>query len=368
MPPAPRGRPRRRRIYRKQVGGGDIDVSDRIDPAMRDELLQLKCGEIESYKGNRIGSKSMHAEVYDTPSASMILKLCPYTKASMNEVARLREYMTDVLRTSIHHFPICYRVMTCQDIHFEDPTLTLNSFDDLIQANAGPCLDYMRRAVAATLPGSKPNRALEVLKRGLAAPAPLELGKVQRFWKLFKQAAPSSSGAADNTVSVAIFAERATTDLRLLLQQTPKTPVELAKILYQVCAALRIMRAKNHKHGDLHAGNVLIVEIKPGSVDVVYPEGDRVLDVRDYVILWDFETVAPATAEETVVEDAKRLFTSMAPDAAIQQRQPPETMALIQSLETRPWDSLEKIMGYLKRIIIPKNPDARVSASPRSRS
>jgi len=128
------------------------------------------------------------------------------------------------------------------------------------------------------------------------------------------------------------------------------------------------MRAKNHKHGDLHAGNVLIVEIKPGSVDVVYPEGDRVLDVRDYVILWDFETVAPATAEETVVEDAKRLFTSMAPDAAIQQRQPPETMALIQSLETRPWDSLEKIMGYLKRIIIPKNPDARVSASPRSRS
>lgn len=365
---------------RRKLRGGAIDLTKRFDVGFYSDVIGSTCDDLARYRRGRIGSQSQHAEVYETTHRSAILKLVPYTAHSQNEVVRMLEYTSYALATGAYHIPILYKMLTCQNVAYENPELLRDAFNDLADQNAIACLEHLRDHLAHDAP-ARIKKELAALLSGATETAP-DTRKTQRLWRLaqphLRGAATAAAPlpAADRVTSIAMFAERADTDLRLLLESEPRTVAELANILYQVCAGLHVLQHRGHAHNDLHAGNVLIRHLaKPTTIQytaVQHLDCSALHQTRDYVILWDYETVADAPPDSaasssasasSVVSDIQRLLTSLQTNQHIRARQSAETVAFIDALDRRSWPTLRDLSHYIRRISFGLQCDAAKTAA-----
>lgn len=362
------------RPRRCTLRGGAIDLAKRFDIGFYSEVLNATCDDIARYRRGRIGSQSQHAEVYETTNSSAILKLVPYTTHSENEAKRMLEYTSYALATGAYHLPILYKMLTCQNVTYENPELLRDAFNDLTDENASACLHHMSGHLA---PDAPPRIKKELAALLSATPERPDTRKTQRLWRLAQPHLRDATGgatpllSADRVSSIAIFAERADTDLRLLLENEPRTVAELANILYQVCAGLHILQHRGHAHNDLHAGNVLIRHLaKPTTIQytaIQQFDCSALHRTRDYVLLWDYETVTEASpAATSVVSDIQRLLTSLQTNQHIRARQSAETVAFIDALDRRSWPTLRDLTHYLRRISFGLQCDSVKTTTPKS--
>ena len=345
-------------------GGGLVPVAQlgRVDVRAYEALSDIACSDVQVNKGVRIGSMSVHAQVYSVRDyPNIVMKLVPFTVNSYNESTMLMELSLRTLKERLHHFPISYGTYECvqSQAKISDPALVRAAFDDLDPINVAACNEYMRRNLrgAATVPA--------ILRKELAAPT---ADQTTRRWRVFKTLGIAEDHDYSAVKTLTMYAERADCDLGVLLEKKERSPAELASILYQVTVALSYIARPDvggYAHGDLHAGNVLVRELAEPR-KLVYPASQghcaTLGAVRDYAMLWDFETMAPASPADhrTVLEDFKRLATSLNGNVRIRERQPQETRRLLELLDRREWTSLSQIAAYLTR------PSLRVKCAPRA--
>jgi len=363
--------PRPQRAARARRGGAvprvdslvTIGQLERVDGRALAALTNLSCSDVLLNKGERIGSKSMHAEVFTVPEhPNVVVKIVPYTSHSLNESEKLIEFSGRTIRERLHHYPVLYATHTCTRAHseFNDPELLRAAFDDLVSVNVQACSNYMQRNLrgAAAIP--------PILRKFPADPT---VDQTARRWRVFKTLGLPEDRDYSEVKTIAIFAERADSDLGVLLENAERTPAELASILYQVAVALSYMslpEVGGYAHGDLHSGNVLVREFaEPKKLTYSPTQGHcaQIGPVRDYAIIWDAETIGPASAADhlTVLEDFKRLATSLNGNQRIRARQPLETRRLLALLDRREWTSLAQIIAYLSR------PSLKINCAPRTR-
>ena len=333
----------------------------RVDRRAYEALSDISCSDVPVNKGARIGSMSMHGQVHSVRDyPNIVVKLVPFTVNSYNESMMLMEFSLLTLTERLHHFPISYGTHECvqSQAKISDPALLRAAFDDLDPVNVAVCNEYMRRNLrgVAAVPA--------ILRKEPAAPT---ADQTTRRWRVFKTLGLAEDHDYSAVKTLAMYAERADCDLGVLLEKKERSPAELASILYQVTVALSYMDRPDvggYAHGDLHAGNVLVRELAEPK-KLVYPASQghcaTLGAVRDYAILWDLETMAPASPADhrTVLEDFKRLATSLNGNARIRERQPQETRRLLELLDRREWTSLSQIAAYLTR------PSLRVKCAPR---
>jgi hypothetical protein len=121
--------------------GGVID-DDRL--AHYNTIISLKRSEKDIRKyididGNRIGSKSVNAEVYQTPH-NEALKIVPMSLNSQNELETFSRFVLD---GGCAHFPLFYSNVCYDDIVYQNESINFDACDGLVVQNRDICHDYI---------------------------------------------------------------------------------------------------------------------------------------------------------------------------------------------------------------------------------
>jgi hypothetical protein len=332
----------------RQIVGGCKELTDRI-PYNSIDLDALECEQIKDIIKKRIGSPSMHAEVYKTKN-NLALKLVPSTNKCFNEVKYLNQFTKESLSNNLQHFPICLNIKHCRNVSFNKEILNFNAFDDIVEDNKEVCINYMKTNLRF-IPDITKSFETRILKLSNTS----SLGSVLRVWKEYKKTLHNHSSSSsqltniENLMSICFFTELANYDLRTLLEKKTQTVQQLNTIFLQIAISLLFLDSKGLKHGDLHFGNVLLLVTKPCSIN--YPNiGYTLNNIEHYVILWDFETMDTKTADENILEDAKTLFNSIATSYNIQSIQSSQTLLYVQHLNTHNWSNFDELFRYLKSV------------------
>lgn len=261
----------------------------------------------------RIGSPSMHAEVYKTIHEEVI-KIVPISESSDNELLYLEMFSDDVKDGYCEHFPLFYQNVCYNDIIYQNDKLSFDAFDGLVSQNCDICKEY----IMTNLHLMKNENVVSQIKKKLSCePYKTVLNSVKLAWKVYKAKCMEYDIVLPpirNINSYVFLVEKANGDLCKLIENKVLTSDDIKHILFGAFYALYYIDTKfDLSHGDLHGGNVLVSLFESKNKKYIISGKTYLLkDVRYLSMLWDFETVKKKRyVDETLKNDVDRLLSSL---------------------------------------------------------
>lgn len=342
------------KVCKKRLVSDDVQDKYKYLCDMEEVHTEITSDNINSLNKIRIGSPSMHAEVYKYKCVA--IKLCPATLVSKNEIKYLGKFTNLTIKTNLQHFPVMFDMLRVRDIIYEQSRIPLQALFSLVVENVPVGLPFIRKYFQ-NLP-NKTAQQLSYMK--LVSKDDVSNTILAKALKSIETTLDPATEIT-NIMSIAMIVELADCDLRILLSEHKLRPSQLANILMQVCMALTTLNDYELFHGDLHAGNILIKHLEPCLLEYETPKVYRLNKVEYYVILWDFETMGEKDADITqsgaksetnnVLEDIRRLFDSLNTTSDILEKQSNPTKSLIRHMDGNKWNSIDEIVEYIQTLL-----------------
>ncbi len=297
-----------------------IFVRDRITRA---SLPLADCSTIERTI-ERIGSSSMHAEVYALESGA-VAKCVPESVQSLNELNYLELLSAECTSGRCENFPILYTSLSCKNIHYNNDILQIQSFEKLTENNKDVCVRYIKKHIRSI----KDQNVYNMLSK-----RPMTTCRVvQSCWNFFSRyTSIRNHGYIPDIISNVFIVERANGDLKMLLENQRVSLKDMIKLIFSIVYALWYLNNKlKLKHGDLHIGNILLLYTRPRTKTYDISGNKYIIREQEYTpILWDFETMEKIGESHT--DDIVKFLDSLRTNTTIRERQ-----------SKRVWDFLMRI-------------------------
>ena len=297
-----------------------VFLRDRITRA---SLPLVDCSTIERTT-ERIGSTSMHAEVYVLESGA-VAKCVPESVQSLNELNYLELLSVECTSGRCENFPILYTSLQCKNIQYNNDTLQLQSFEKLTENNKDVCERYIKKHLRTI-------RDHDV--HDMLSQRPMTTCRVvQSCWNFFSRyTSLRNHGYIPDILSNVFIVERANGDLKMLLENHRVSLKDMTKLVFSILYALWYLNdTLKLKHGDLHIGNILLLYTRPRTKTYDISGNKYFVQEQEYTpILWDFETMEKIDQNNT--DDLVKLLDSLRTNTVIRERQ-----------SKRVWDFLMRI-------------------------
>ena len=297
-----------------------IFVRDRITRA---SLPLANCSTIERTT-ERIGSSSMHAEVYALESGA-VAKCVPESVQSLNELNYLELLSVECTSGRCENFPILYTSLSCKNIQYNNDILQIQSFEKLTENNKDVCVRYIKKHIRSIKDQNVYNM---VSKRPMTT-----CRVVQSCWNFFSRyTSIRNHGYIPDIISNVFIVERANGDLKMLLENQRVSLKDMIKLIFSIVYALWYLNNKlKLKHGDLHIGNILLLYTRPRTKTYDISGNKYIIREQEYTpILWDFETMEKIGESHT--DDIVKFLDSLRTNTTIRECQ-----------SKRVWDFLMRI-------------------------